>query len=62
MIYHPTLHSDDANKCLHYKSGSRVVPDVKKSGNHWVPNLILYEFVSPGLLERSSYDLEKCFP
>ena len=61
MIYPPKLHSDDANRCLHYKSGSRVVPDLI--------NLVIIVFkfnfvrvyVSPGQLEQSSYDLEKCF-
>ena len=46
MIYPPKLRTDDVNRCLHYKSGSRVVPDVIiKSGSHGVPDLILYEFM-----------------
>ena len=34
VIYPLKLHTDDVNKCLHYKSGS-----------HGVPDLILYEFM-----------------
>ena len=46
MIYPPKLRTDDVNRCLHYKSGSLVVPDVIiKSGSHGVPDLILYEFM-----------------
>ena len=46
MIYPPKVRTDDVNKCLHYKSGSRLVPDlIIKSGSQGVPDLILYEFM-----------------